>query len=483
MDSSKEHKYTDPWKKAFKQADITPPEKVWDNIERVLDQEKRVTPLWWHIPKLWYAAASMVGLLLAGAWLYQVNLNEADLLTNTSSGKAKGIRNEAILVPQVAITSSSEGQGKVALREKESFNNKANDDTKDSFEGYTPLQRSTQVRHNEVLVSKSVKDLEGHNNPIDLPTGEINLTKNEVVISQAHTQDLEMNLPLLTPITPQLAAIYVQKRFVFYKSEDVFLEEVNPSENKSKEYWVGVGFAPGIFNPNVNIKSSPQMFSSAFSGSTNARGTAPSVGKSKPDLSFSFQTQGGVRLSKHWSIESGIGYLQGNSQYEGGGYLLNVATSGSVNVLESAIHDANKSPAIKPLVDDSKSSVHVDINNTVRNNYQYVQVPLQAGFTLNPDGKLSYAVLGGVTANVFLNNQIESANGKVTKTTVADDIYRPLGVGASTGLRLNYQVSDKWKATLTGTYLQSLSSGFKTNQQLESHPYMYGVSWGVRYSF
>mgnify|MGYP003546507109 FL=1 len=292
-----------------------------------------------------------------------------------------------------------------------------------------------------------------------------------------------MNLPLLTPITPQLAAIYVQKRFVFYKSEDVFLEEVNPSENKSKGYWVGVGFAPGIFNPNVNIKSSPQMFSSAFSGSTNARGTAPSVGKSKPDLSFSFQTQGGVRLSKHWSLESGIGYLQGNSQYEGGGYLLNVATSGSVNVLESAIHDANKSPAIKPLVDDSKSSVHVDINNTVRNNYQYVQVPLQAGFTLNPDGKLSYAVLGGVTANVFLNNQIESANGKVTKTTVADDIYRPLGVGASTGLRLNYQVSDKWKASLTGTYLQSLSSGFKTNQQLESHPYMYGVSWGVRYSF
>jgi hypothetical protein len=102
---------------------------------------------------------------------------------------------------------------------------------------------------------------------------------------------------------------------------------------------------------------------------------------------------------------------------------------------------------------------------------------------LNPDGKLSYSVLGGMMANIFLNNELESANGSVIKTTTSDEVYRGMNWAATTGLRLNYRVARKWKASLTGSYQKAVTSGFRSNQNLESHPYLYGVSWGMRYSF
>jgi len=110
-------------------------------------------------------------------------------------------------------------------------------------------------------------------------------------------------------------------------------------------------------------------------------------------------------------------------------------------------------------------------------------LPVQAGFTLNPDKKFSYSVLGGMMANFFLVNELESASGDIIRTTANDDIYRSMNWAATTGLRLNYKLSSNWGANLTGSYQRAVSSGFRSNQSLDSHPYLYGVSWSVRYSF
>jgi hypothetical protein len=86
-------------------------------------------------------------------------------------------------------------------------------------------------------------------------------------------------------------------------------------------------------------------------------------------------------------------------------------------------------------------------------------------------------------ANIFINNEIESASGSVITTKAKDDVYRDLNYSATTGLRFNYRLSSKLKATLSGSYQKSLLSGFKNNETLESRPSLYGIAWGVRYSF
>jgi hypothetical protein len=180
-----------------------------------------------------------------------------------------------------------------------------------------------------------------------------------------------------------------------------------------------------------------------------------------------------------------VSYLKGNSNYQGGGYVLNAYNSAAANVLENALaglSSADASPADK-MNNFNNGALYIDVDKKVSNNYHYLQLPVQAGFTINPDKRLSYSLLGGMMANFFLSNELESASGEIIRTSASDDIYRGMNWAATTGLRFNYRLSSKWNANLTGSYQKAVSSGFKSNQSLESHPYLYGVSWGVRYSF
>ncbi len=257
-------------------------------------------------------------------------------------------------------------------------------------------------------------------------------------------------------------------------------------EKKKQEYWADVNVMPASFNPNINITNAPSAYASANASRQSLSGSSHS------GASYAVQTQGAKRISKHWSVETGLSYLQGNSTYEGGGYLLNAVNSQSENVLQSALADkaafGNNGNPIAPLTGNpsyaaTSNTLYIDLNKEVRNNYRFVQVPVQAGFTLNPDKKLSYSVVGGMITNFFMNNEFESASGSVITTKPKDDVYRNLNYSATTGLRFNYKLSAKLKATLSGSYQKSLLSGFKTSESLESHPSLYGVAWGVRYSF
>ena len=273
--------------------------------------------------------------------------------------------------------------------------------------------------------------------------------------------------------------VHFQKRYVFFQVEPSSEEPVKPVQQK--EYWAGIGLMPASYNPDLKIKEAPLAFAN---NSVSSRKSV--LGSSTPGASYAIQTQGGMRISRHWSVELGLSYLQGNSSYEGGGYMLNAKNSKSANVLENALAAlaSNRNTlSYDYLGFVNGGSAYIDVAKTVSNNYQYLQLPVQAGFTINPDKKLSYSVLGGMMANFFLSNDLESASGEIITTKANDDIYRSVNWAATTGLRFNYRLSAKWKASLTGSYQKAVSSGLRSNQNLDLHPYLYGVSWGVRYSF
>src|SRR4051812_15348519 len=72
MDPSGINSFEDQWRKALKEASEAPPPSVWEGIEARLDEEndKGIIPLWWQSPKIWYAAASVVALLLVGIGIW-----------------------------------------------------------------------------------------------------------------------------------------------------------------------------------------------------------------------------------------------------------------------------------------------------------------------------------------------------------------------------------------------------------------------------
>ncbi|MDR6807850.1 hypothetical protein J2Y45_005050 [Dyadobacter sp. BE34] len=513
MDPSNINNFEDQWRKALQEASEAPPPSVWEGIEARLDKEQeKVVPMWWQSPKVWYAAASIVALLLVGGGLWLSGLKTGDkpqVAVNTKpAGVSEGESREATqkaaspnesLNTERLATASEPQTSSIKPGQQQSSESKtgiaATSRGKAVGKGGSAFAetKNPEAERQEVAVAASVRKpfadkgsvnevINTSSSPIEnAQPGEIaaaKVTGNSYAAALAD-QSQTISAQLLASLPYSDLDVYVQKRHVFFRPQIEIEEPVK--EKKPKEYYAGLGVMPASFNPDVQLKEAPMAFSAQSVSQRRA-----TTGSSEARASYAVQTQGGVRLSKHWSVETGISYLRGNSAYEGGGYVLNAYSNLSSNVLENALAGLTtsaNSPAADKAAGFNNGALYIDVAKKVSNNYQYLQLPVQAGFTLNPDKKFSYSVLGGMMANFFLVNELESASGEIIRTTASDDIYRGMNWAATTGLRLNYKLSSNWAANLTGSYQKAVSSGFKSNQSLDAHPYLYGVSWSVRYSF
>ena len=492
MDPSNINNFEEQWRKAFQEAAETPPPAVWAGIEARLDREQeKVVPLWWQSPKMWYAGG---GLWFSGATedKGQVAVNtkpvqEAETKSVTppeeQTNAAGAVKKQdeqakeqiASVTKQSKTAETNEEPARSGLRgriagttntgiaaiDQENVRKKGGQPVlNNGFAAAASIPGNPASEHRDVVTSQTPADV----------------TANTAV---AAVQTQSASAELLASLPYSDLDVYVQKRHVFFRPEIRIEEPVAPK--KPKEYYAGIGVMPASFNPDVQLKEAPMAFSAQSVSQRRA-----TSGSSEARASYAVQTQGGVRISKHWSVETGVSYLRGNSAYEGGGYVLNAYNNLSSNVLENALAglpSSANSPASDKAAGFNNGALYIDVAKKASNNYQYLQLPVQAGFTLNPDKKFSYSVLGGMMANFFLVNELESASGDIIRTTASDDIYRGMNWAATTGLRLNYKLSSNWGANLTGSYQRAVSSGFKSNQSLDSHPYLYGVSWSVRYSF
>lgn len=494
MDPSNINNFEEQWRKALKEASEAPPPSVWEGIEARLDgEQEKVVPLWWQSPKMWFAAASIAASLLVGGGIWYSGDQGAKVEVAVTTKPLQKVETEPVkpIEGQTKVVPDQDTEQLAAANEKNEAagtNNKPariTPNSEISGAGSTDIAALDHVdarskrnqRHSEdkLPAARAIQEQPETDDQTKIVSKEsISIAENSP-IATAVLQNQAVSAEMLASLPYSDLDVYVQKRHVFFRPEVKIEEPVKTT--KPKEYYAGIGIMPASFNPNVKLREAPQAFmAQSVSQKRSVSGT------SEARASYAVQTQGGLRLSKHWSVETGISYLRGNSAYEGGGYVLNAYNSLTANVLENAL--AGNSPAFADKASGfNNGALYIDVAKKVSNNYQYLQLPVQAGFTLNPDKKFSYSVLGGMMANFFLVNELESASGEIIRTTASDEIYRGTNWAATTGLRLNYKLSAKWGANLTGSYQKAVSSSFKSNESLDSRPYLYGVSWSVRYSF
>ncbi|WP_229206040.1 outer membrane beta-barrel protein [Dyadobacter fermentans] len=520
MDPSNINNFEDQWRKAFQEASETPPPSVWESIEARLDNEQaKVVPMWWQSRRIWYAAASLAALMVVGGGLWYSNTGtngDVNVAVTTKAAHEPERKDTETVTAEPDAIESQRNEALAATEQPKSPSPAAGNAVVTNDNGVATKDLGAEIAAAPRTAGKSEPNASAKVRPdagfrdieaiaaaeqpaakvepaatvesagaVNAASEAINTDPQSAQIAAAKVagngqaisadENLPVSAQLLASLPYSDLDVYVQKRHVFFRAEIIIEDPVKAK--KPKEYYAGIGVMPASFNPDVQLKEVPMAFSAQ---SVSQRRSVS--GSSEARASYAVQTQGGVRLSKHWSVETGLSYLRGNSAYEGGGYMLSAYNNAAANVLENAL--AATSPA---LADKSSSfnngALYIDVAKKVSNNYQYLQLPVQAGFTLNPDKKFSYSLLGGMMANFFLTNELESASGEIIRTTASDEIYRGTSWAATTGLRLNYKLSSKWGANLTGSYQKAVSSGFRSNQTLDSHPYLYGVSWSVRYSF
>lgn len=539
------------WRKAFEEAAETPPPRVWDAVERRLDESEgtKILPLWGaglvaSRPLVWGTGlAAAVALLLVGWWVLRTTPpetgtslaqqpahNRADQLPTVSSRPPETLANrktspapvtgqqspESIaLTPKTQATTANHDVSTAARPTSRHTNNEQiasrtarattrpagteeeqaaiinerpnGESTTDSQSGRVARQKSLTAAMADTPPSNQMAFAAAVNAPGNT-FQETAAIESRLSFDRLHRRNLRLRTPGA-----------IQRIVWFQPAEPAMEPDAVQSKREAREVWASVSMMPGAFDPAVGIQTAQASFSRVNTLS-NTSASQSSIG-SRANFSVAYQAGAGVQLTERWSVESGVGYLSGRSTVDSPVQAMvlgiqsaapAVAAKSSnlyvdalrVNVTNNAAVTSNYSAA---LFDNSGSANRFSLQNnynpqerqSLSNNYQFVQVPVQVGYQLRPRKRLGLALIGGFLSNIFVRNTV----GDELVVTSKDGVYRPVSWAATMGARFRYRPSRQWSASLAGVYQPSLGLGTRPESIVQSRPTSTGMSFGIDYHF
>ncbi|QHV95441.1 hypothetical protein GJR95_10665 [Spirosoma endbachense] len=522
------------WRKAFDEASESPPPRVWNAIERRLDEseDSRILPLWGGSllsskPFTWgLGVAAAVAVLLVGWWLTgtqpvnqpiartqrsiqqeQPQTAPDHLATSPVNKPSTHQPARALAAVEKRANNPESTSNPLAIQQKASSITKPAADQPLVAQHFNRPNRSYNPAQEQRFSSRAITKGSGRikSGLIQQPGQEAasvafttSAPASVMSISEAdQAQRLIIEKLALRPM--KLRSLSGIQRIVWFRPAELPLEpEETKSKRESREVWASVSMMPGSFNPSVSLRSTQ---TAAFSNASKS--SQPTI-NNRANFSVAYQAGAGVQLSDHWSLESGIGYLSGHSTVEspsqsGGGSTISLVTtatdraSSAGNLYANAVRN---SVSIGMLSSASVSNVpKANYDNLaaangfqnysnpyqqeLANNFEFVQLPIQLGYQLRPHKRLSMALLGGLLTNIFVRNTI----GDDLVITGKDGVYRPVSWAASMGARFRYRPSGRWSASLAGMYQPTLGESTRPQSQVQSSPTSAGMSFGLNYHF
>ena len=510
------------WRKAFEEAAETPPPRVWDAIEHRLDRSAgpRIVPLWgmggasarsvvWGV-----GLAAAVALLLVGGWLIRSQTFDSSVARGPQSRPSASVAN-APDQPANAPANRVENEAFVAAA------------SRPSSVAARPSVGNSAERLSRTIANPSVGELLSQTS-LPITVKEKTTDLRPTIISAAgqftplagqiadnltasdYLTDLNSNESIsgLTLRVEPVAARSIQLRepapigrIVWFRpaesASDVAQPEVVTTKRKRREFWASVGVMPGAFNPAVTVRSAQPGTANIYA-QTGSNANPPTV-SSRADFSVAYQVGAGVQLSERWSLESGVGYLAGHSTVESPTAATVAFTpmayadqkSGGGNLYVDALRSRSRQSSVNDPMQANTTTSFANGNyvapanydnrtrQTLTNDYQFVQVPVQAGYQMRPRKRLGLVLLGGFLTNIFVRNTV----GDAVVITTKDDVYRPVSLAANVGARVRYRPSNQWSVSLAGVYQPSLSAATRPDSQVQSHPTATGVRLEADYHF
>ena len=358
------------WRKAFDEAAETPPPRVWDAIERRLDESDgaKILPLWasglvMSRPFGWaMGVAATVALLLVGWWAVNTQtvdqptaqLHQPDPVGNVAvrplapeksstpavSGST-GTDNLRTDQPTEAVASANKPMPQIAqalVSPVKKFSDKLSNES---------IARSTATRNvatkpvnktgdlsTQSMVAANLRRSSSLSVTTQLPPSILSATherissenriarmavqtsaayRDQVATSAAPTATDAAIFDQLTGRPLRLRTAGPIQRIVWFRPAELPMEpEVSKSQRKHREMWASASVMPGAFNPMVALKSTQASYANTLVANSGNQ----SAVTSRASFSVAYQAGAGVQLTERWSVESGIGYLAGHSTVE-----------------------------------------------------------------------------------------------------------------------------------------------------------------------
>jgi hypothetical protein len=249
----------------------------------------------------------------------------------------------------------------------------------------------------------------------------------------------------------------------------------------------------------IEALASPTYYSTFTSG--NDQLTSQLTSTEDPLFSYSGGVSFSYKISKRFSIQSGIYYSSLGQRIDGiysfSGFQKYNESKGSpsfkVPTTSGTVYTSNPDVFLaaygngkvyttytNDVFDPNKASLQY-ISNSLTQNLSYLELPVIVRYKVI-DKMIGINIIGGLSYNLLVSNSAYAMKDG-TKYSVGDTKgLNPLALSSSLGMGMEYNLSDKLSLNLEPTFRYYLDPFSITTGSL-IHPYSFGIFSGVSYKF
>ena len=202
----------------------------------------------------------------------------------------------------------------------------------------------------------------------------------------------------------------------------------------------------------------------------------------KHEFSSTFGALIDYRLSKHWSLQSGVNYSSTNITVEPKTIYAQTDNTGNIKYrinTSSGYGYILPSFSSNPVIGDSLYTF------TATHTLQYIGIPLAIKYSI-ARGKFSFNTLVGVSANFLTKGKIEATveNGFNTEAEVVNNLQglKKIYFAGLAGFGVEYNLNKKVVLSFVPTYRFALNS-INKEVPVKSYPNSIGMAVGLKYNF
>jgi hypothetical protein len=435
----------------LKTFEVTPNEKVWNATKAKLQKKKRkVLPIWWISSGV--AAIFIVGLLI-------FPLNETNIKIES--------------FPENVVTKSPKEGGEMETqKDLETVIVQRNKIDKKNLETDTTIKKSmTTVTVSKGTFQSEKKEKKSATNngikkdlQIDKSLNDaIGIAQNEKTIDVDKSKENKQEI-----VDKPFDLIKKEPNKSNLKKVDLLetIAENNIEERAGKlqKKW-SVASVFGVIDANSFSKTSP--LDSNLDGST------------KGDNSISYGVKFSYKINNKWSFQSGI-HLQ-EMQYSNANIAVVASNTKASNINFNSGSQFVLNSTSRESFDANLLNLNtVSFNGTMRQNFGYIEIPLEIKYNLFETSKIETQIVTGFSS-LFLNKNEVFLNTANFQNTGEANNLNDLNFSGNLGIDFSYFFNKNWSLQLNPMFKTQLNTYTKNSNGFQ--PYFIAVYTGINYRF
>lgn len=485
---SKNTEFDKHWEDVFQDAEMSPPDKVWSQIDSDLSKQEAG-----HFKR----KAFMFKLLAAASIAFAMGIGLFSLNYYLENESAHGLVESEIQTVNDEVDPANSGSQPIQSDEVHDQENRASGQlkTKGSDENITGEDLATHEKETIALNSNQ----EGNESARDTEnTALVPLFIDEEAAQFGIGEEQNESHVILASLN-QLESQGITVAYdddLHYQIDHIYLIPIMPrgaSKKRSTEkddngiLMASLDFSAGQFNPNFEQGASniptPSGAFAADSRSEMASFNATNKNfllvrnagqETKPELTYSYGANLGFKVTSRFLVQTGFAYRKSNTTTTTTGYIENPGDNSRIPIVASYQYQLAGLSKVKP-IDETNLS----------NQYEFASIPIRAGYVLL-NKKINLTLLAGISSEFFINNSISDGSNyleTLSSSDAAESPYKNVYFNGTLGTMLGYSFAKNYSVTIEPSYRMAINSFTKDSFYLSSYPSSFMVSFGVAYNF